>query len=205
MFIVHAALIAVLAQSSAGPSDGLGSSAGPVGGSINPYTATPGSLSGGSTGPGSAGLGSGGTSLGTQQEQSGSAGVVPREAASPTTSSKTTTTGHRAGPGGGAPDEIDKADQPNVGASAPGPAGLDKGTSAVSSPSRGPGLMETGNGVTTVPPPSLTNTGTAKRSSEPNAASRTSTKPSSSSAPATPATPATPPPSPTETGSSSTR
>ena len=201
----------VLAQSSAGPASDLGSSSGPASGSINPYTATPGSIAPvrspapGSAAPSTAGINEG---FGTQQDQSGSARVAPSEAASPNLGKGPKTvpvpvlgTGGAPGTGITGSRPIEGTDVPDVTTSGPGPAGLDKGTSAYSNAGPGSGLMDTGRSVTAPPPPSLTDTdrGQGGSGSKPGPASRTSETPSSSS------TPTPPPPSPTDTGSSSTR
>ena len=185
-----------LAQSSAGPSFGIGSSAGPVGGSINPYTAAPvgssaasivppeatGRSTGSETGPGF---------LGTQQEQGGGAGAGTSGAASPSSNGVTPT--RTAVPTSG--------DAPNH----PGPGASDR-SALGSGGNRGTGLMDTGSSLKTPPPPSLTNRPPAhspladpRRSSSPAAGAPAPAK----RPPPAEATP--PPPAPAESGIGSTR
>jgi len=168
----------LLAQSSAGPSLDLGSSAGPVSGSINPYTATPGSaLSPSSSGNDGLSASPSVTTFGTQQDQSGSSGAGQARAASPNSS----TTGARS-----------RTDRPSSGT---GAATVDRGNVGT-----GVGPIGTGNAVTAPPPPSLTdgdNQSPTDRARDEESGSGPSGVPS--------ADPSPPPPPPTPSGSTSTR
>jgi hypothetical protein len=185
-----------LAQSSAGPSFGIGSSAGPVGGSINPYTAVPGSAASeiGATSADTRGFGGDSSASGfngTQQEQGGGAGVGSSGAASPSSSG--------ASPARSAvPTSGEAANHGAPGASDRGALGGNRGAR----------LMDTGESVKTPPPASLTDkpaTGSAAAHAK---------KPRKAPAPRPPAnargqepgadsTP--PPPPPVDTGIGSTR
>ena len=186
----------LLAQSSAGPSFGIGSSAGPVGGTINPYTAVPAGSATSTVAPEatsrSTGSDSAGGLLGTQQEQGGGPGAGTSGAASPSSSGVTTT--HAPVPAAG------------NGLGHPGPGASD-GSALGPGGNRGGRLMETGDSIKTAPPPSLTNGRSAPKGGgdvapKPRPAPNPSLSPATKPA-ATETTP--PPPPPVETGIGSTR
>jgi hypothetical protein len=201
-----------LAQSSAGPSFGIGSSAGPVGGSINPYTAVP-SGSGAATSVvapeatgRSTGSETGGGFLGTQQEQGGGAGEGTSGAASPSSNGVTPT--RTAVPNSG--------DAPNH----PGPGASDRSALGPGG-TRGGRLMDTGNSIKSPPPPSLTNrppghsppanprrksssaAGAPAAAKKPPPADTTPPPPADNTPPPSDTSP--PPPAPAESGIGSTR
>ena len=189
-----------LAQSSAGPSFGIGSSAGPVGGSINPYTAVPSGSGIGDDSSDLTGRTIGGDQSpgfnGTQQEQGGGAGVGSSGAASPTSSSG-------ASPARSAvPTSGEAANHGAPGASDRGALGGNRGAR----------LMDTGESVKTPPPASVTDkppTGSAGQHAKKPHRAATQQPPAQKPArepdkePGADTTP--PPPSPSDTGIGSTR